>query len=129
MSKLDEVKARIAQIQAETKTDARLTVQTHINDLKGVADDAKADRQHGARATAVKAMGQVAGLYAPGGIDEQAAVPTGEVIHMLSCGRPWAETALNKLFVGDFEGFEQSLLGHFSNTLGVKLIEAVADDG
>lgn len=124
-----EINARVAEIRAETRKDSRLTVQDHVNDLKTLTADAKTAKQYGAAVTATKAQGQVCGLYEPGGVDEASHVPTGDVIHMLSCGRPWAETALNKLFVGDFEGFEQSLLGHFSNALGVKLIEVAADDG
>ncbi len=127
--KKPEIKACVAKIQSQTSTDARLTVQDHINDLKDVADDAKVANQHGARATAVKAQGQVAGLYAPGGIDEDALVPTDDIVHMLAYGREWAEVALGKLFGGDFEGFEGTLRQHFSDVFGVKLIEMDADDG
>ncbi len=123
LKKLPEVKARIAEIRAETRKDSRLTVQDHVNDLKTLTDDAKTAKQYGAAVTATKAQGQVCGLYEPGGIDEAARVPTEDIIHMLACGREWAETALNHLFNGNFDGFDKALLVHYSETLGVKLIE------
>ncbi len=124
---IPEVKARIAEIQAETRKDSRLTVQDHVKDLKTLTADAKTAKQYGAAVTATKAQGQVCGLYEPGGVDEASRVPTEDIIHMLACGREWAETALTKLFNGSFEGFEGTLRAHFSDVLGVKLIEGHAE--
>ncbi len=124
-----EIEARIAEIRAETRKDARLTVQDHVKDLKTLTDEARTAKQLGAAVSATKAQGQVCGLYEPGGVDEASRVPTEDIIHMLACGREWAEAALNKLFGGDFDGFEGELRAYFSNVLGVKLIEADADEG
>ncbi len=124
---MPEINARVAELQKQAGEDNRLTVQRHVQDLEGLATEAKGANQYGAAVTATKAQGQVCGLYEPGGVDEASRVPTGDIIHMMACGHEWAEAALTKLFNGSFEGFERTLRAHFSDVLGVKLIEGHAE--
>ncbi len=127
LRRIPEVETRIAEIRGQARKDSRLTVQRHVQDLEGLATEAKGANQYGAAVTATKAQGQVCGLYEPGGVDEASRVPTGDIVHMMACGHEWAEAALTKLFNGSFEGFERTLRGHFSDVLGVKLIEGHAE--